>query len=130
MVLRTYLMYNTVVWLWHFCCCGGKVNFVQIFLLNPNFLLVHGKFSSRTYAIVSQKYQELSLQVELNVKRFLIKLPRFILKFSNTMQGGRLTLVFLFRHVGRATATGQYNVQIGHSYPYGTQTGLTSPGLI
>ena len=64
------------------------------------------------------------------VKRFLIKLPRFILKFSNTMQEGRLTFVFLFGHVGRATATGQYNVQIGHSYPYGTQTGLTSPGLI
>jgi hypothetical protein len=63
-------------------------------------------------------------------KRFLIKLSRFILKFSNTMQEGRLTFVFLFRHVGRATATGRYNVQIGHSYPYGTQTGLTSPGLI
>ncbi len=25
--------------------CGGKVNFVQIFLLNPNFLLVHRRFS-------------------------------------------------------------------------------------
>ncbi len=24
-----------------FFCCGGKVNFVQIFLLNRNFLLVH-----------------------------------------------------------------------------------------
>ncbi len=24
-----------------FFCCGGKVNFVQIFLLNPNFLFVH-----------------------------------------------------------------------------------------
>jgi hypothetical protein len=48
----------------HFFCCGGKVNFVRIFLLNPNFLHVHSKFSSRTYAIVPQKYRELSMQVE------------------------------------------------------------------
>ncbi len=47
-----------------FFCCGGKVNFVRIFLLNPNFLLVHRKFSSHTYAIVPQKYRELSMQVE------------------------------------------------------------------
>ncbi len=33
-------MYNTFVRLSIFCC-GGKVDFVQIFLLNPNFLLVH-----------------------------------------------------------------------------------------
>ncbi len=39
LVLRTYLEYNTVVRLCYFCCCGGKVNFVQIFLFNPNFLL-------------------------------------------------------------------------------------------
>ena len=45
-------------------CCGGKVNFVRIFLLNPNFLFVHRKFSSRTYSIVPQKYGELSMQVE------------------------------------------------------------------
>jgi hypothetical protein len=37
-----------------FFCCGGKVNFVRIFLLNPNSLLVHRKFSC-TYAIVPQK---------------------------------------------------------------------------
>ncbi len=30
LVLRTYLVYNTVVRLCHFCCCGGKVNFVRI----------------------------------------------------------------------------------------------------
>ena len=38
-MLCTYLEYNTVVRLCHFFCCGGKVNFVQIFLFNPNFLL-------------------------------------------------------------------------------------------
>ncbi len=47
-----------------FFCSGGKVNFVRIFLLNLNLLLVHRKFCSRTYAIVPQKYQELSMQVE------------------------------------------------------------------
>ncbi len=63
-MLHTYLVYNTVVRLCNFFCSGGKVNFVQIFLLNPNFLLVNRKFSSRTYAIVPQKYRELSMQVE------------------------------------------------------------------
>ncbi len=38
-MLRTYLEYNTVVRLCHLFCCGGKVNFVQIFLFNPNYLL-------------------------------------------------------------------------------------------
>ncbi len=41
LVLHTYLVYNTVVWLCQHFCCGGKVNFVQIFLLNPSFLFVH-----------------------------------------------------------------------------------------
>ena len=35
-----YLVYNTVVRLCQFFCCGGKANLVRIFLLNPNFLLV------------------------------------------------------------------------------------------
>jgi hypothetical protein len=61
---------------------------------------------------------------------FPYKITQVYSKISNTMQEGRLTFVFLFRHVGRATAAGQYNVQIRHSYPYGTQSGLTSPGLI
>ena len=39
-MLRTYLVYNTVVRLCRFFCCGGKANLVHIFLLNPNFLLV------------------------------------------------------------------------------------------
>ncbi len=33
-------MYNTVVRLCQFFCCGGKANLVRIFLLNPNFLLI------------------------------------------------------------------------------------------
>jgi hypothetical protein len=40
-VLRTYFVYNTVLWLCQFFCCGGQANLVQIFLLNPIFYLVH-----------------------------------------------------------------------------------------
>jgi hypothetical protein len=41
LVLLTYLVYNTVVRLCQFFCCGRKANLVQIFLLNPIFFLVH-----------------------------------------------------------------------------------------
>ncbi len=34
-MVRMYSVYNTVVRLCHFFCCGGKANLVQIFLLNP-----------------------------------------------------------------------------------------------
>ncbi len=34
-LVRTYLVYNTVVQKCQFFCCGGKANLVQIFLLNP-----------------------------------------------------------------------------------------------
>ena len=63
-ILLMYLEYHTAVMLCYFfiqreivfvlrivhtqCTiqfCGGKVNFVRIFLLNPNFLLVHKSFS-------------------------------------------------------------------------------------
>ncbi len=41
-MLYTYLVYNTVVQLCQFFCCGGKATLVSIFLLNPrNFPLVH-----------------------------------------------------------------------------------------
>ncbi len=50
LVLLTYLVYNTVVRLCQFFCCGRKANLVQIFLLNPNFLLVHrNKISVTVY---------------------------------------------------------------------------------
>ncbi len=41
MVLLKYLVYNIVVRLCQFFCCGQKANLLQIFLLNLNFLLVH-----------------------------------------------------------------------------------------
>ncbi len=36
-----YLVYNTVVQLCHFCCCGGKANLVQIVLLNPRIFFLY-----------------------------------------------------------------------------------------
>ncbi len=76
-VLLTYLVYNTAVRLCQFFCCGGKANLVRIFLLNPNFLLVHRNKTfcycvslscfvwiyNHTVTIVSQKYRELCLIV-------------------------------------------------------------------
>ncbi len=41
-MLRTYLVYNTVVRLCQFFCFGGKANFCKYFLVeSENFLLVH-----------------------------------------------------------------------------------------
>jgi hypothetical protein len=34
-LVRTYLVYNTVVRLCQFFCCGRKANLVRVFLLNP-----------------------------------------------------------------------------------------------
>ncbi len=75
LVLLTYLVYNTIVWLCQYFCCDGKANLVQIFLLNTNFLLVHRKKTfcycvplscfvwiyNHTVTIVSQKYREFCL---------------------------------------------------------------------
>jgi hypothetical protein len=41
LVLHTYLVYNTVVWLCQFFCCGGKANLVSIFLLNPRIFFLY-----------------------------------------------------------------------------------------
>ncbi len=40
-MLCTYYVYNTVVRMCQFFCCGGKANLVQNFFLNPNILIVH-----------------------------------------------------------------------------------------
>ncbi len=54
-MLCTYLLYNTVVWLCQFFCCGGKVNFVGI----P---YSHDRFSkmSRTFARLSLRPEKIS----------------------------------------------------------------------
>jgi hypothetical protein len=84
-VLLTYLVYNTVVRLSQFFCCGRKANLVRIFLLNLNLLLVHRNKVSvtvylflalygstkRTIMIVSQQYQDFSLISETKLIGFL-----------------------------------------------------------
>jgi hypothetical protein len=44
LVLRTYLVYNTVVWLCQFFCCGGKVNFVRIPYSHDHFAKISRTF--------------------------------------------------------------------------------------
>jgi hypothetical protein len=75
LVLLKYLVYNTVVRLCQFFCCGRKAKLVRIFLLNPNFLLIHRNklccycvslscfvwIYNHTVTIISQKYRELCL---------------------------------------------------------------------
>jgi hypothetical protein len=89
-----------------------------------------GLNSSIKTADVSLMISLVPYQCVLSRLTFLYKITQVYSKISNTMQEGRLTFVVLFCHVGRATAAGRYNVQIRHSYPYGTQSGLASPGLI
>jgi hypothetical protein len=77
-----------------------------------------------------QQHQHQQQQQQQTFKFFFIKLPRYILRVLIQCNEGRQTFVFLFRHVGRATAPGQYNDQNAHSYLMGMQSGLTRPGLI
>jgi hypothetical protein len=62
LVLLTHLVYNTVVWLCQFFCCGGKANLVQFFLLNPNFLLVHRNKLSVTVYLFLALYGSTTIQ--------------------------------------------------------------------
>ncbi len=68
LVLLTYLVYNTVVRLCKFFCCGRKANLVQIFLLNPNFLLVHRKKIFVTVYLFLALYGSTTIQSRLFLK--------------------------------------------------------------
>ncbi len=92
------------------------------------------KKKGERYCGLTIKWDYVGKKVHLSmpsyIKTFPYKITQVYSKVSNAMQEGRLTFVFLFCHVGRATAARQYNVEIGQSYPYVKQSGLTSPGLI
>ncbi len=62
LVLLTYLVYNTVVRLCQCFCCGRKANLVRIFLLNPNFLLVHRNKLSVTVYLFLALYGSTTIQ--------------------------------------------------------------------
>jgi hypothetical protein len=49
-------------------CCGGKANLVQIFLLNPNFLLVLRNNVSVTVYLLFALYGSTNIQSQLFLK--------------------------------------------------------------
>ncbi len=74
LVLLTYLVYNTVVGLCQFFHCGRKANLVRIFLLNPNFLLVHRNKVSVTVYLFLALYESTTIQSRSflkNIKNFV-----------------------------------------------------------
>jgi hypothetical protein len=74
LVLLTYLVYNTVVRLCQFFCCGRKATLVRIFLLNPNFLLVHRNKLSVTMYLFLALYGSTTIQSRSflkNIKNFV-----------------------------------------------------------
>ena len=83
-MLLTYLVYNTVVRLCQFFCCGWKANLVQIFLLNPNFLLVHSNKVSVSVYLFLALYGSTTIQSRLflkNIEDFVWFSKQFLLGF-------------------------------------------------
>jgi hypothetical protein len=74
LVLLTYLVYNTVARLCQFFCCGRKANLVRIFLLNPNFLLVHKDKVSVTVYLFLALYGSTTIQS----RSFLKNIENFV----------------------------------------------------
>ncbi len=74
LVLLTYLVYNTVVRLCQFFFCGRKANLLQIFLLNPNFLLVHRNKLSVTVYLFLALYGSTTIQS----RSFLKNIENFV----------------------------------------------------
>jgi hypothetical protein len=68
LVLLTYLVYNTVVRLCQFFCCGRKANLVQIFLLNSNFFIVHRNKLSVTVYLFLALYGSTTIQIQSFLK--------------------------------------------------------------
>jgi hypothetical protein len=82
--LLTYLVYNTVVWLCQFFCCGQKANLRWIFLLNPNFLLVHRNKLSITVYLFLALYGSTTIQSQSflkNIENF-VRFPKQYLLIS------------------------------------------------
>jgi hypothetical protein len=77
-------MYNTVVWLCHFFWCGQKANLVQIFLLNPNFFLVHRNKIYVTVYLFLTLYGSTTIQSRSflkNIKNFVWFPKQYLLGF-------------------------------------------------
>jgi hypothetical protein len=70
-------VYNTVVRLCQFFCCGQKANLVQFFLLNPIFLLVHRNKLSVTVYLFLALYGSTTIQ-----SRSFLKMSRTLFDFQ------------------------------------------------
>ncbi len=58
MVLRMYLVYNTVMRLCQSFCCGGKVNFVQITYSHDRFLKISRNFFVKKLSHIKPMYKK------------------------------------------------------------------------
>jgi hypothetical protein len=65
LVLRTYLVYNTIVQLCQFFCCGGKVNFVWIPYSNDHFSKISRTFFVKKMILYKTYVQEDQLFLSL-----------------------------------------------------------------
>jgi hypothetical protein len=74
LVLLTYLVYNTVVRLCQLFCYGGKANLVQLFLVNPKYLLVHRNAHSVTVYLFLALYGSTTIQS----RSFLKNIENFV----------------------------------------------------
>ncbi len=74
LVLLMYLVYNTVVRLCQFFCCGRKADLGRNFLLNPNFLLVHRNKLSVTVYLFLALYGSTTIQS----RSFLKNIENFV----------------------------------------------------
>jgi hypothetical protein len=84
LVLCTYLVYNLVVRLCHFCCCGGKVNFVQIPYSHDHFSKISRTFSVKklipykTYVREDQLFLALYESTIIQTRLFLKNIENFV----------------------------------------------------
>ncbi len=83
-MLCTYLVYNTVVWLRHFFCCGGKVNFVGIPYSHDHFskisrtFLVKKMIPYKTYVREDQLFLALYGSTTIQSRLFLKNINNFV----------------------------------------------------
>ncbi len=84
MVLRTYLVYNTVVWLCQFFCCGGKDNFVRMPYSHDRFSKISRTFfvkeliPYKTYAREDQLFLALYGSTIIQSRLFLKNIENFV----------------------------------------------------
>jgi hypothetical protein len=141
-VLLMYLVYNTVVRLCQFFCCGRKTNLVRIFLLNPNLLLVHRNKLSVTVYLFLAFYGSTTIQSQLflkNIKNIVCFPKQYLLGFfilekqlANILDMGFLFLCntcLLYSHSPYSQTESQTESQI-HSLRVGWRNLFSSCAVV